>query len=78
MHGPSFHCADCHLPLSRDESCRVCHKSAPHESAAPQPDWHTPGMNCRLCHLQGGGGPMNAPGIPHVDVGLECSICHKP
>lgn len=77
MHGPSFHCADCHLPLSRDESCRVCHKSAPHDSATPQPDWHTPGMNCRLCHLPSGTGPGGAPAIPHVDVGLECALCHK-
>jgi len=75
---PSVHCGECHFPIAREESCRVCHQEEPqHESATDQPAWHTPGMNCRLCHLPGGVGPGGAPPVPHFDNGMECSFCHK-
>ena len=75
---PSVHCGECHFPIGREESCRVCHQDNPtHDTAADQPAWHTPGMNCRLCHLPGGVGPGGAPPVPHFDNGMECSFCHK-
>lgn len=65
----SRHCFGCHLPL-RANGCRVCHEATPsHLLAAPKPEWHTPGMNCRQCH------GISAP-LPHVDKGDDCNACH--
>ncbi|MBI4564687.1 MAG: cytochrome c3 family protein [Planctomycetes bacterium] len=67
----NYHCLSCHTPL-RSEGCALCHKSTPsHALAAPKPDWHTEGMNCRQCHVPGGSGPM-----PHPDKGDNCNACH--
>jgi hypothetical protein len=75
---PAQHCLECHFPVAREESCRVCHFEEPqHETAPQQPGWHVPGMNCRNCHLESGPGPGGAPRIPHYDNGSECQHCHK-
>ena len=72
--GPSLHCAQCHFPIASETSCRVCHFQEPTHSTAPdQPPWHTPGMNCRLCHTPAGSG---APPLRHIDNGTQCEKCH--
>ncbi len=66
----SRHCVSCHLPLrsGTDEGCAVCHESAPSHAMAPRkPDWHTPDMQCLLCHSP----------VPHADNGQNCNICHR-
>ncbi|MBK7642618.1 MAG: cytochrome c3 family protein [Planctomycetes bacterium] len=64
------HCLTCHEPLRFEENCQTCHKDTPsHALAAPMPDGHIPGMNCRQCH--GNGQPL-----PHVDNGSNCLECH--
>lgn len=74
--GPSTHCANCHFPISREESCRVCHQDEPeHETAPDQPASHVPGMNCRLCHNPVG--QFGAPPLRHIDNGSQCERCHK-
>lgn len=73
--GPTRHCLDCHFPIRSAMGCAVCHKSEPqHETAPDPPDWHTPGMNCRLCHTPAGNG---APPLTHPDPGTECTRCHR-
>jgi hypothetical protein len=73
--GPSLHCLHCHFPISFEGSCRTCHFEEPrHETAPDQPDWHVPGMNCRLCHTPAGNG---APPLRHVDNGTQREACHK-
>jgi hypothetical protein len=63
------HCAGCHVPLSRSESCAVCHRSTPgHDLAPPKPAWHTPAMLCRTCH---------AATLKHPDNGDTCNACHR-
>lgn len=63
------HCNGCHFPLASN-GCIVCHKSTPsHDTAAPMPPWHNPGMNCRQCH------GVTQP-LPHVDNGSNCTMCH--
>jgi hypothetical protein len=63
------HCLSCHFPL-QGETCVVCHKGMPsHQTAAPMPPWHNPGMNCRQCH------GVTQP-LPHVDNGSTCTTCH--
>lgn len=75
---PSLHCGECHFPIAREASCRVCHQEEPqHETATDQPAWHVPGMNCRACHLPAGPGPGGAPPVPHLDNGSECQHCHR-
>lgn len=75
---PSTHCTECHFPIRREESCRVCHFEEPkHETATDQPASHVPGMDCRLCHTPAGSGPGGAPRLPHFDNGTECAFCHK-
>lgn len=64
------HCFGCHLPVQQN-SCFTCHKGTPsHSLAAPKPDDHLPGLDCRQCH------GLDAP-LPHVDAGQNCNICHK-
>jgi hypothetical protein len=63
------HCNVCHFPLSTN-GCLTCHKGTPsHDTAAPLPSWHNPGMNCRQCH------GVTQP-LPHVDNGSNCIMCH--
>jgi hypothetical protein len=72
--GPNLHCVQCHVPISFEGTCRGCHFEEPrHETAPDQPDWHTPGMNCRLCHTPAGNG---APPLRHLDNGMQCQACH--
>jgi hypothetical protein len=74
--GRNRHCAECHYPLSRDQSCRVCHLRNPtHSTAQPLPASHMPGTNCRHCHVLGFGGP-NAR-LRHFDNGQNCEFCHR-
>ncbi|MCC7138213.1 MAG: cytochrome c3 family protein [Planctomycetes bacterium] len=73
--GPSTHCANCHFPIGREESCRVCHEEPEHETAPDQPPTHVPGMNCRLCHNPVG--QFGAPPLKHIDNGSQCERCHK-
>ena len=63
------HCVGCHLPL-RGESCFTCHRDTPsHLLATPKPDWHSPVMNCRQCHI-------GRRTLPHADNGTNCNSCH--
>lgn len=63
------HCSSCHFPPSTS-GCATCHQGgAPHPTATPMPAWHTPVMNCRLCHV----GAM----LPHPDPGHPCAACHR-
>jgi hypothetical protein len=74
--GPSLHCGQCHFPIAFEGSCRSCHYEEPtHETAPDQPDWHVPGMNCRLCHTPTGAG--GAPPLRHLDNGTQCERCHR-
>ncbi len=68
--GPSNqHCRGCHVPVQREPSCAVCHRSTPsHDAAPPKPGWHTPAMNCRSCH---------ALSLKHPDNGDNCNACHR-
>lgn len=67
----SRHCYSCHLPVSSEPGCSVCHRGTPsHSLASPKPPDHTPGMNCRQCH------GLTAP-LPHVDNGDDCNTCHR-
>jgi hypothetical protein len=69
------HCIACHFPLGSfgggfggSEGCATCHKSNPsHLLASPKPSWHTPDMNCLMCHAQT---------LPHVTKGDDCNLCH--
>jgi hypothetical protein len=66
----SRHCLNCHQPLRPDspDGCGVCHKGTPsHDRAPRQPGWHTPDMQCLLCHSP----------LPHADNGQNCNACHK-
>jgi hypothetical protein len=54
----------------------MCHEEPQHDTAPDQPDWHVPGMNCRLCHQQFGTGPNSAPPWRHYDNGSPCQSCH--
>jgi hypothetical protein len=73
--GRNLHCAQCHIPIRFSSSCRACHFEEPtHSTAPPQPAWHTPGMNCRLCHTPAGNG---APPLRHIDNGTQCETCHR-
>jgi hypothetical protein len=73
--GPNLHCVQCHFPIAFEGACRTCHFQEPnHETAPDQPSWHTPGMNCRLCHTPAGSG---APPLRHLDNGTACETCHK-
>lgn len=66
------HCLSCHLPLSKDQSCAVCHKSTPSHAQAPaRTARHAPGLNCRQCH---GAGTAS---LPHADNGTDCLSCHR-
>jgi hypothetical protein len=73
--GLNTHCANCHFPLSSEQNCRVCHFEQPTHSTAPDmPPWHTPALNCRMCHNTAGGG--GAPPLKHYDNGMQCTFCH--
>lgn len=64
------HCLTCHFPLA-GESCVVCHKSTPsHAQGPPKPDWHTPAMDCRSCHVPG------SSLLRHEDNLSNCNLCH--
>src|SRR5690606_40409762 len=69
--------SECHFPIGREESCRVCHQDEPqHETATDQPAWHVPGMNCRLCHLPAGPGPGGAPPVPQDRKSTRLNSSH--
>lgn len=68
--GMQLHCGSCHVPLSSDESCAVCHADTRgHRAAPPRPPPPHPGAgaDCRLCHFP----------VPHFDNGQECTLCHR-
>ncbi|MBI1849556.1 MAG: cytochrome c3 family protein [Planctomycetes bacterium] len=66
----SRHCLSCHIPVSSEPRCSVCHNGTPsHALATPKPPNHAPGLNCRQCH------GISAP-LPHVDNGGDCNACH--
>ncbi|MEW6744939.1 MAG: cytochrome c3 family protein [Planctomycetota bacterium] len=67
------HCLSCHLPLSSEPACAVCHDSAPsHASAPPKPrnSQHAAATEatCRTCH--------SVIGLSHPDNGDTCGGCH--
>ncbi|MEW6743651.1 MAG: cytochrome c3 family protein [Planctomycetota bacterium] len=66
------HCALCHLPVTADPSCSVCHAATPSHELAPS----LPGnkahetatdSDCRSCHTN----------LRHFDNGQSCRLCHK-
>jgi hypothetical protein len=66
------HCTSCHLPLSLNDSCGVCHISAPSHGLAPSLPANvihqTATLNeCRTCHFP----------PPHPDNGDNCRFCHQ-
>ena len=65
------HCVGCHLPLTVNENCRVCHVSTPgHDMAPVLPGNATHNTatqsDCRTCHIP----------LPHLDNGQSCRFCH--
>jgi hypothetical protein len=74
--GRNLHCIQCHLPITSNPDCRVCHRTNPtHDTALPRPPGHPPGLNCRICHNAVGGGGV--PPLRHVDNGQACLSCHQ-
>lgn len=65
------HCMSCHLDdAGKEQGCATCHTgAASHDEAAPVPDYHGVGQDCRSCH--GAGAPL-----PHPDNGDRCEACH--
>ncbi len=65
------HCSECHFPIE-DTTCGVCHRRDPEHSFAPQmPPWHSPDMDCMVCH------PSQVP-INHPIPEEDCTTCHRP
>ena len=67
----SRHClSSCHEPLrpGSGDGCGVCHMGTPsHQRAPTKPAWHTPDMDCQLCHTP----------LRHADNGRNCNACHR-